>query len=256
MSALRARCPDCGSVTAVALDDRYECHVCGKGFRGGLVRVAGAWGVGGEEMASAAKTLRMPWPEVAVVSATSLPEQTEAVERSLPALPIVLGGCCCSHVGAIRGLARRHERLAVVWFDAHGDLNTPETSPSGNEWGMPLRMAIDAGDVQARRVALVGARSLDPPEIAFLAATEIDDDVERAVADASAVYVAFDLDVLAPEAVMSFMPEPGGMSLADARGSLAGVVATGCPVVGIGFSGTVAESDPGALVALAAAAGV
>ena len=40
-------------------------------------------------------------------------------------------------------LAARYGRLAVVWVDAHGDLNTPETSPSGNEWGMPLRMAID-----------------------------------------------------------------------------------------------------------------
>ena len=40
--------------------------------------------------------------------------------------PLVLGGCCCAHVGAIRGLAARAGRLAVVWFDAHGDLNTPE----------------------------------------------------------------------------------------------------------------------------------
>jgi arginase len=48
--------------------------------------------------------------------------------------------------------------LAIVWIDAHGDLNTPETSPSGNEWGMPLRMIIDGGAVRPMDVALVGAR--------------------------------------------------------------------------------------------------
>ncbi len=84
--------------------------------------------------------------------------------------PLILGGCCCSHVGAVEGLAARHERLGVVWFDAHGDLNTPETSPSGNEWGMPLRMIIDGGAVDPHDVALVGARNLDPPEVEFIAA--------------------------------------------------------------------------------------
>ena len=69
--------------------------------------------------------------------------------RELPERPLVLGGCCCAHVGAVRELARRHGRVGVVWLDAHGDLNTPESSPSGNAWGMPLRMLIDAGDVDA-----------------------------------------------------------------------------------------------------------
>ena len=73
------------------------------------------------------------------------------------ARPLVLGGCCCAHVGAVRELARRHGRIALVWFDAHGDLNTAESSPSGNAWGMPLRMLIDAGDVEARDVTLLGA---------------------------------------------------------------------------------------------------
>ena len=67
----------------------------------------------------------------------------------MAARPLILGGCCCAHVGAVRELARRHRRIGVIWIDAHGDLNTPETSPSGNAWGMPLRMLIDAGDVAA-----------------------------------------------------------------------------------------------------------
>ena len=77
--------------------------------------------------------------------------QTLAVASDLPVRPLILGGCCCSHVGAVEGLAARHERLGVIWFDAHGDLNTPETSPSGNEWGMPLRMIIDGGAVDPQR---------------------------------------------------------------------------------------------------------
>ena len=128
----------------------------------------------------------------------------------LPERPLVLGGCCCAHVGAVRGLAGRVNRLAVVWIDAHGDLNTPETSPSGNLWGMPLRMLLDDGVVAAGDVALVGARSLDPPEQDYLDEAGIDDSLDRALEGADAVYVALDLDVLDPGDVEVFVPEPGG----------------------------------------------
>lgn len=256
MSSLRARCPDCGTLTAVALDDGYECHVCGRHFSAGLVRVAGAWGKGGEAMVEAATSLTLPWPTVAVVSEDTLAAHVAAVERSLPAFPVVLGGCCCSHVGAITGLARRVDRLAVVWFDAHGDLNTPETSPSGNEWGMPLRKAIDAGAVAPQDVALVGARSLDPPEVEYMATVGIDDDIDRAVSGVDGVYVAFDVDVLAEESFTSFMPEPGGPTVEEACVALERLVALGRPLVGIGFTGTVPSSDVGSLERLARTAGV
>ena len=145
---------------------------------------------------AAAAWLKLPYPEAAVIEEETLEEQVAAQLRNLPPRPLVLGGCCCAHVGAIRGLAARPGRLAVVWFDAHGDLNTPETSPSGNAWGMPLRMAIDAGAVQPADIALVGARNLDPPERAYIDAVGIDDDVDRALAGCDRVYVAFDCDVL------------------------------------------------------------
>ena len=82
----------------------------------------------------------LPYPEVAVVERDTLDEQSAAVAESLSDRPIVVGGCCCTHEGAVRGLSGRVERLGIVWIDAHGDLNTPETSPSGNQWGMPFRM--------------------------------------------------------------------------------------------------------------------
>src|SRR5213076_668843 len=147
MSLLRARCPSCRTLTAVALGAGYECHVCGRSFAAGLVRVPRAWGDGGEAMVEAA-SLPLDYPETAVVAEDSLHAQTLAVASDLPQRPLVLGGCCCSHVGAVEGLAARHDRLALVWLDAHGDLNTPETSPSGNAWGMPLRMILDAGAVR------------------------------------------------------------------------------------------------------------
>ena len=256
MSTLRARCPACSTLTAVAIDDGYECHVCGRTFTAGLVRVAGAWGVGGEAMAEAAKSVALPWPEAAVVEHETLEAQSAAVAGCCPGEPVVLGGCCCAHIGAIRGLAERHGRLAVVWLDAHGDLNTPETSPSGNEWGMPLRMSLEEGSIEPANVALVGARDLDPAEEEYVAAVGIDDDIARALAGADAVYVAFDVDVLAPDEIDCFMPCPGGPSVGEAESILRRVAAGGIPIAGLGFSGLRPGCDPETLVALAAALGV
>ena len=205
-------------------------------------------------MADAA-AIRLPYPEAAVVEEETLEDQIAAQERTLPERPLVLGGCCCSHVGAIGGLAAREGRLAVVWVDAHGDLNTPETSPSGNAWGMPLRMAIDAGAIAPKDVALVGARNLDPPEIDYMHAVGIDDDLDRALAGCDRVYVAFDVDVLRPGELAVFMPEPGGPTLADAESLLRDVVSR-LPLAGLGLTGLCDDADPAALVRLAAAAGL
>src|SRR5436190_4823897 len=213
MSLLRARCPTCHGYTAVALGPDYECHSCGREFRAGMVRVPRAWGDGGEEMIESAM-LPLAYPEAGVIEELSLRDQTLALASELPERPLVLGGCCCSHVGAVEGLAARHERLALVWLDGHGDLNTPETSPAGNAWGMPLRMILDAGAVRLHDVALVGARNLDSPEVEFIAEAGIAtgaDAVDQALADADCVYVALDRDVFEPSEVASFMPEPAGL---------------------------------------------
>jgi arginase len=208
VSTLRAKCPDCRTLTAVAIGDTYQCHSCGREFGAGLVRVPKAWGTGGESMAAAAE-LSVPWPEAATIDEETLEEQIEVMARQLPARPLVLGGCCCSHVGAVRELAR-HGRIGIVWLDAHGDLNTPESSPSGNEWGMPLRMLIDGGDVDPRDVTLIGARNLDPPEVEFIAASGIATSLAELP---DRIYVAVDGDVIEPGELDVFMPEPNGLSL-------------------------------------------
>jgi arginase len=190
--------------------------------------------------------IALPYPEVAVVERDTLEEQTAGVADSLAARPIVVGGCCCTHVGAARGVSQRVERLGIVWIDAHGDLNTPETSPSGNQWGMPFRMILDGGFVRAEDAALVGARSLDPPEAEFLAATGIDDSVDRALAGVDATYIALDLDVLDPSEVDVLIPEPNGPSAAEIEALLQSIAGR-TTLAGIGLTGFLATERNSAL---------
>jgi arginase len=184
--------------------------------------------------------LALPYPETAVVDEDDLAVQNLALAAALPEKPLILGGCCCSHVGAIEGLATRFDRLAVVWFDAHGDLNTPESSPSGNQWGMPLRMLLDSGTVHPADVLLIGARNLDPPEVEFIAASGLrtgEDELAATLEGTDAVYVAFDVDVLDPEdEITCFMPEPSGYTVVEAAAALRRIP-TERPVAGVGFTG-------------------
>ena len=249
MSALRARCPDCRTLTAVAIGPDYQCHSCGREFASGLVRVPRAWGEGGETMAEAAR-LALPWPEAAVIEEETLDAEIEAVARELPERPFLLGGSCCAHVGAVRELARCHGRISLVWIDSHGDLNTPESSPSGNAWGMPLRMIVDGGFVDPADVALLGARNLDPPEEEYLAVSPIRRDADGVEAP---VYVALDCDVIRPGELDVFMPEPGGPTLDELEALLGGLPRP----IGAGLTGlTWSERNEALVPRLAAALGL
>jgi arginase len=244
MSRLRAKCPDCLAYTAVALDGDYECHACGRTFAAGLVRVPRAWGDGGEGMVEAA-SLRLDFPEAAVIAEDSLAEQNFALALELPERPLVLGGCCCSHIGAVEALAARRGRIGLLWFDAHGDLNTPETSPSGNEWGMPLRMLLDSGAVRPDDVALIGARNLDPPEEDFIASIGLGlgpPAANGALADTAGMYVALDFDAFAEDEAASWMPEPGGLTVEEVEALLRSARERK-PVLGAGFSGLLRRDE-------------
>jgi len=204
--------------------------------------------------------LELPYPEVGVVDEGSLSEQNLAIACALPDRPLVLGGCCCAHVGAVEGLSARYETLAVVWLDAHGDLNTHQSSPSGNEWGMPLRMLLDSGTVEPGRTALLGARSLDPPEEEFIERTGIVTDsvrLESAITGADAVYVALDVDVLDPaEPVAAHMEEPNGPTLAEIALLLERISVTR-PLAGVGLTGLAPDpANPRGLEPLLGALGL
>ena len=173
-----------------------------------------------------AASLPLPYPEASVIEEGSLAEQTLAQALDLPERPLVLGGCCCSHIGAVEALAARHGRIAVVWIDAHGDLNTVESSPTGNEWGMPLRMLLDSGALGTQDLALVGARNLDPPEEEFIVEKEIGvgpDAVEDALEGTVGTYVALDFDSMSEDEVAPFMPEPDGLSVGEVEEVLVSV---------------------------------
>jgi arginase len=183
--------------------------------------------------------LALPYPEVTSIDEDSLGEQNLALAMELPERPLVLGGCCCAHVGAVEALAARHGRIALVWLDAHGDLNTPATSPSGDAWGMPLRMLLEADAIEPEDTLLIGARQLDPGEEAYLDTHPIRRDIDgldAALADTEGAYVALDADAIAPGAIAAFMPETGGPSLADVE-RLFERLRKRTPVLGAGLTG-------------------
>jgi arginase len=177
---------------------------------------------------------------------------------------LVLGGDCTSHAGAVAGLRRAapDQRLGLVWFDAHGDFNTPATTPSGNVWGMPFAMICGRGDpdlvaacdgptVAEADAALCGGQVLDEPESRMLAASAVahfgagmlagEAGLAALGAWAEAVasrvdgwYLAFDLDAIdEAEGLSVAMPEPAGLTVAAAVAALARIASTG-PVVGFG----------------------
>jgi arginase len=137
---------------------------------------------------------------------------------------VTIGGDCAVSAAAVAHAARKGD-TALVWFDAHPDLNSPESSPSGAFAGMVLRSIVDDGVVPADRVFLAGARSWDPGEEVFAAeagirAFGVDELVDPAAlveavaaSGAASVYLHVDLDVLDPAELAGLLdPEPFGLS--------------------------------------------
>jgi len=157
--------------------------------------------------------------------------------------PVVVSGDCTTALGTVAGLQRAGIDVGIVWFDAHGDVQTLEATASGYLGGLPLRLLvgyrpelITAGlalrPVPEHRVMLVGARDLDPPEVTYLAGALIGR-AEVAGLDAAALpggplYVHLDLDVIDPAEVPGLRyPAPGGPGSAEVAGALRMLLATG-----------------------------
>ncbi|HEU5206016.1 MAG TPA: arginase [Gaiellaceae bacterium] len=170
----------------------------------------------------------------------------KVVEEAGTAIPLVLGGDHSVALGTLGGLARLHGTGGVLWIDAHADINTPATSPSGNVHGMPLAAALGlAGDafasdawplpaLDSRRVALLGLRQADAGErkllreagVRVFSMSEIDRiGVERATREAldhvsgpGFVHVSLDLDALDPEVAPGVgTPVRGGLTYREAH---------------------------------------
>jgi arginase len=183
---------------------------------------------------------------------SQIKEACERIARRVAAttgdgyVPIVLGGDHSIALGTLGGLAAAHGPGAVLWFDAHGDLNTPETSPSGNVHGMPLAAALGVASgefesdvwplpaVDPERVSLIGVRSLDEAErelvrsrgVAVYTMSDFDrrgvepivrEALERA-SGAAFVHISLDMDVVDPDVAPGVgTPVRGGFSYREAH---------------------------------------
>ena len=171
-------------------------------------------------------------------------------------LPLVLGGDHSVALGTLGGLAKARGTGGVLWIDAHGDMNTPDTSPSGNVHGMPLAAALGLANgrfesdawtlpaVDPTRVALVGLRAIDAREretihsLGIKAYTMSDIDrigIERAIRESLThiagpgfVHVSLDMDALDPEVAPGVgTPVRGGLSYREAHLALELVAESG-----------------------------
>ncbi len=169
-------------------------------------------------------------PEILKVSQ----DVSDAVEAALAAghIPVTIGGDHSLAIGSIAGVSKHFKKLGkefgLVWFDAHGDINTPATSASGTVHGMPLAVSLGRGDsrlvelndyqpkVGRDRTALIGIRALDEPErelidecgVAAFTMKDVDHLGLSAVmnsalgsigGDVEGLHVSFDLDVIDPD---------------------------------------------------------
>ncbi len=162
--------------------------------------------------------------------------------------PLVLGGDHSVAIGSMNGSARTGD-LGAIWFDAHADLNTPETSPSGNVHGMPLAAVLGRGvfgdlewahapALRESSIAYVGLRSIDDRErklvrdsemTAFTMsdidergiATVVEDALEVATTGTDGIHVSLDLDWLDPNAAPGVgTPVRGGVTYREAHSAL------------------------------------
>jgi len=179
---------------------------------------------------------------------------------------LTIGGTCGVEAAPVGYLNERYAgNLAVVWFDAHGDLNTPESSPSANFHGMILRTLLGDGPAdyvsELRRplapgqVFLAGTRDLDPPEMAYIAEKGIAATPPNEFGDPGIlvnrirargfehVYLHVDLDVLNPHDFGdTLLPTPGGPNLAEVSAMLC-ALAGAFDVVGFSIVEYVHRSD-------------
>lgn len=201
------------------------------------------------------------------------PDPITAVNRALAQtlglyrrhIPLIFASDCMASLGAVAGLSAAHGTgLGVVWFDAHGDFNTPETSPSGYVGGMPLAMLAGRGDLRYTQalglaplaeadIVLAGGRDLDPAEAEALRSSAVAHvpDVSTMIAAAlpdKALYLHLDMDIVRPEDMpgMAF-PTPGGPTL-DQLAAVVEHVTRSSRVIGVMLSAT---QSPDALPSLA-----
>lgn len=206
---------------------------------------------------------RREWPADLEAARGCLLEAGGQVDDALAAgrFALLVHGDCSIGMTTLPAVLRHHPDARVLWLDAHGDFNTPDTSPSGWLGGMGLAAACGRWDpglgqatVPAERVVLCGIRDLDEPERRLLersSATVVGASLETLVflrnrLDGAPVYVHLDPDVLDPSVFPAEFPAGGGFS-AEKLYDLLEAVADAGPVVGLEIASFLAPEDPGEL---------
>jgi arginase len=154
--------------------------------------------------------------------------------------PVVITGDCTAAAGVLAGLQRQGIDPAIVWFDAHGDVQTLETTASGYVGGMALRFLVGyrpdlvadrlgVRPVAEDRVVLVDARDLDPPEADYLATSAIRRQPVTAIEPPDGpIYLHLDLDVVDPADLPGLLfPAPGGPDATAVGAAIRAVMDTG-----------------------------
>lgn len=156
--------------------------------------------------------------------------------------PVIIAGDCTASLGVLAGLQRSTSDLGIVWFDAHGDFNTEETSTSGYLGGLPLALAVGVGTprlpqlglrpVPAGQALLVDARDLDPAEAELLAGSGVGRALTTTLTEqdlpAGNLYLHVDVDICDPAELDDLLyPTSGGPSLQDLRTAIDRIIATG-----------------------------
>ncbi len=187
-------------------------------------------------------------PDAKPVLAAAATEISAALDQA--ELPVLTASDCSICIATLPTVAARIPGVRILWIDAHGDFNTPETTPSGFLGGMCLGAACgrwDAGwpeTIDPETVHFLGVRELDPGEREDVAAAG----VKTGVPAEGLVYVHLDVDGLDPTVMPVQFPVPGGLSLDEVRDALR-ALADGGRLVGIEVT---ALEDPGRAEAVAA----
>ncbi|WML42627.1 arginase [Neobacillus sp. PS3-40] len=132
---------------------------------------------------------------------TKLAAKVDEVVQS-GSFPLVLGGDHSIAIGTLAGVSKHYKNLGVIWYDAHGDLNTAETSPSGNIHGMPLAVSIGLGHPSLTEIAGY-APKVKPENVVIIGARALDDGEKELIKEIGIkVYTMHEIDRLGMAAVM------------------------------------------------------
>jgi len=197
--------------------------------------------LGGEIVGEAERGMPRDWHADLETSRPML----EAAARAAAQPGVITASDCTICIGTFPAVVAREPAVRFLWLDAHGDFNTPDTTPSGFLGGMCLAAACGVwsdGRVDPARVHMVGVRDLDEDEREVIARAG----VRMGVPHHGPVYVHLDCDVLDPSVLPSQFPAPGGMSFEALGALLAGL---GDRVVGVEVT---ALEDPSHAPAIAA----